>query len=101
MKLALAGPPKISQASLARYCGVKPPPVFPWKNRGLHGEYITRKPPFPTKWGGRIGITPLRVGRMCRAVVALPTPLGFDLQPAHQDHMRGSYHGAFACLIRC
>lgn len=65
MKLALAGPPKISQASLARYCGVKPPSVSAWvsgETQSLEGTNLLKAAEclkVNPKWLGE-GIGPMR-----------------------------------------
>lgn len=43
LKLVMAGPPKISQAALARACGIKPPSVNDWlsgKTKSIEGENL-------------------------------------------------------------
>lgn len=43
LKLVMAGPPKISQAALARACGVRPPSVNDWisgKTKSIEGENL-------------------------------------------------------------
>lgn len=45
----LAGPPKVSQASLARACGIKPPSVHDWmsgKTKSIEGENLLRAAAF-------------------------------------------------------
>lgn len=45
----LAGPPKISQAALARACGIKPPSVNDWvsgKTKSIEGENLLRAAAF-------------------------------------------------------
>lgn len=45
----LAGPPKISQAALARACGIKPPSVHDWvsgKTKSIEGENLLRAAAF-------------------------------------------------------
>jgi phage repressor protein C with HTH and peptisase S24 domain len=43
LKLVMAGPPKVSQAALARACGIKPPSVNDWlsgKTKSIEGENL-------------------------------------------------------------
>lgn len=43
MRAAMAGPPKVSQAALARACGVKPPSVNDWlsgKTKTIEGAHL-------------------------------------------------------------
>lgn len=49
IKKLLAGPPKISQAALARACGIKPPSVNDWvsgKTKSIEGENLLRAAAF-------------------------------------------------------
>ncbi|MFK3922123.1 S24 family peptidase [Pseudomonas fulva] len=49
MRLVMAGPPKISQAALARACGIKPPSVNDWisgKTKTIEGQNLLRAAEF-------------------------------------------------------
>lgn len=87
LKLALDGPPKLSQAALARACGVKPPSVNDWitgKTKTIEGANLLNAAAFlnvAPRWLAE-GIGPMRPQNMAQTfdMSVNPVTIGLGLR---------------------